>query len=132
MLEEKISTLIIVIVYVVFSYFATDIFTGSGINPGPIPIIAAVTLVLVPFFLKKDRDGWAFIMTALTIIFTTITIFMGLFPRVMISSLNEAWNLTIYNASATPYTLKIMTIVATIFVPIVLVYQGWTVCRVDL
>ena len=121
-----LPTLIIVILYVVFSYFATDMFTGSGINPGPVPIIAAAALVLVTFFLKKDRDGWAFIMTGLTVIFTTITIFMGLFPRVMISSLNEAWNLTIYNASATPYTLKVMTIVAAIFVPLVLIYQGWT------
>ncbi len=44
----------------------------------------------------------------------------------MVSSLNPAWDLTIYNASSTPYTLGIMSIVALIFVPIVLLYQGWT------
>ncbi len=65
-------------------------------------------------------------MTALTIALTMVTLFRGLYPRVMVSSLNPAWSLTIYNASSTPYTLKVMTIVALIFVPIVLLYQGWT------
>ena len=70
--------------------------------------------------------GWAFIMTSLTIVFSTITLFMGLFPRVMVSSSNPEWSLTIYNASSSPYTLQIMTIVAVIFVPLVLLYQIWT------
>jgi cytochrome d ubiquinol oxidase subunit II len=65
-------------------------------------------------------------MTGVTIAASVITVFIGLFPRVMVSSLNEAWSLTIYNASSTPYTLKIMTIIAVIFVPIVLIYQSWT------
>jgi cytochrome d ubiquinol oxidase subunit II len=49
-----------------------------------------------------------------------------MYPRVMISSLNDAWSLTIFNASSSPYTLKVMTIVAVIFVPIVLAYQAWS------
>jgi len=44
----------------------------------------------------------------------------------MVSSLDPAWSLTIYNASSSHYTLTIMTIVALIFVPIVLIYQGWS------
>ncbi len=48
-----------------------------------------------------------------------------MYPNVMPSSLNPLWNLTIYNASSTPYTLRVMTIVALIFVPVVLVYQAW-------
>ena len=44
----------------------------------------------------------------------------------MVSSLNPEWSLTVYNASSSPYTLKIMSIVALIFVPIVLGYQAWT------
>ena len=70
--------------------------------------------------------GWAFAMTSLTILFTVATLFVSLYPRVMVSSLNPEWSLTIYNASSTPYTLKIMTVVAGIFVPIVLAYQAWT------
>jgi len=70
--------------------------------------------------------GWAFVMTTLTILFTVATLFVSLFPRVMVSSLNPEWSLTIYNASSTPYTLEIMSIVAGVFVPIVLAYQAWT------
>jgi cytochrome d ubiquinol oxidase subunit II len=44
----------------------------------------------------------------------------------MVSSLDPEWSLTIYNASSTPYTLKVMSVVAGLFVPVVLVYQGWT------
>ena len=65
-------------------------------------------------------------MTGLAIALIVITLFMGLFPRVMVSSLNPAWSLTIYNASSSQYTLTVMTIVALIFVPIVLLYQGWS------
>jgi hypothetical protein len=49
---------------------------------------------------------------------------MSLYPRVMVSSLDPEWSLTIYNASSTPYTLTVMSVVALIFVPIVLAYQG--------
>jgi cytochrome bd ubiquinol oxidase subunit II len=44
----------------------------------------------------------------------------------MISSLNPDWSLTIYNASSSPYTLQVMTIVAVIFIPVVLAYQAWS------
>ena len=54
------------------------------------------------------------------------TLFVSLYPRVMVSSLDPEWSLTIYNASSTPYTLRVMTVVAAIFVPIVLAYQAWT------
>jgi cytochrome bd ubiquinol oxidase subunit II len=121
-----LPTVFIVVAFVVASYFATDIFTRSGINPGFAPIIAAAALLLSGWFLKRDRSGWAFIMTGITLAFAVITIFIGLFPRVMVSSLNDAWSLTIYSASSSPYTLKVMTIVAVIFVPIVLIYQSWT------
>ncbi|MCK5793145.1 MAG: cytochrome d ubiquinol oxidase subunit II, partial [Anaerolineales bacterium] len=50
----------------------------------------------------------------------------GLFPNLMISTLDPAHNLTIYNASSSPYTLKVITIVAAIFLPLILAYQGWT------
>jgi cytochrome d ubiquinol oxidase subunit II len=65
-------------------------------------------------------------MTTLAIVFSVATLFMALFPRVMVSSLDPSFSLTIYNASSTPYTLKVMSIVAAVFVPIVLLYQGWT------
>ena len=64
-------------------------------------------------------------MTSLTVIFTTIMVFAGLFPRILISSMDAAYTLNIYNASASPYALKVMSIVALIFIPILLIYQIW-------
>jgi cytochrome bd ubiquinol oxidase subunit II len=54
------------------------------------------------------------------------TLFLGLWPNVMPSSTSPAFNLTVHNASSTPYTLGVMTWVAAIFTPLVLCYQSWT------
>jgi len=72
------------------------------------------------------REGWAFIGTAATIALAVLTLFTALYPNVMPSSTDPAFSLTIHNASSTDYTLTIMTGVAVIFTPIVLLYQGWT------
>ena len=64
--------------------------------------------------------------TAVAIAFSLVTAFLIMYPRVMISSINPEYSLTIYNASSSPYTLQVMTVVALIFVPIVLVYQAWS------
>jgi cytochrome d ubiquinol oxidase subunit II len=74
----------------------------------------------------KGREGWAFIFSAGTILTFVSTLFFALYPRVMPSSLGAAFDLTITNASSTPYTLKVMTVVAVIMTPLVLLYQGWT------
>jgi cytochrome d ubiquinol oxidase subunit II len=52
--------------------------------------------------------------------------FWALFPDVMPSSTKDVWSLTTTNASSTPYTLRIMAVVALCFTPIVLLYQGWS------
>ncbi len=125
-----IPAVVLVFLFVIYGYFATDMFTRDGINPGIISVLAVLSMVAVFFMLKANRGGWAFVATALTIVFSTVTIFMGLFPRVMVARIDgilvPANDLTIYNASASPYTLQVMSIVALIFVPIVLAYQGWT------
>ena len=121
-----IAAVIFLFLFVIYSYFATDMFTRLGVNPGIVSAFAGLSLLSVYFMLNKKAMGWAFIMTSLTIVFSTVTLFMGLFPRVMVSSSNPEWSLTIYNASSSPYTLQIMTIVAVIFVPLVLLYQIWT------
>lgn len=121
-----LPAVILLAVYVGSFVVATDVIAHVGYNPGAVPFLAVVALLLVKYFLGRKREGWAFIMTGIAVIFSTVTIFIGLFPRLMVSSLNPEWSLTIYNASSSPYTLKVMTIVALTLVPFVLVYQAWS------
>ncbi|MCL6600612.1 MAG: cytochrome d ubiquinol oxidase subunit II [Alicyclobacillus macrosporangiidus] len=112
--------------FVILSYFETDMFTRLGVDPGSIPILAGLSLFSVQFFIRAKRDAWAFAMTALTIVLSTITVFMDLYPRVMVSSLNPDWSLTIYNAASNPYSLRVMTIIALTVLPLVVLYQIWS------
>jgi cytochrome d ubiquinol oxidase subunit II len=121
-----LPAVIFVFLFVIASYFATDMFTRLGVNPGPIPLGAGVVLLAAGWFIRQRRNGWAFVLTGLTIVLSAATVAIGLYPRVMVSSLNPAWSLTIYNASSSPYTLRIMTIVALVLVPVVLIYQAWS------
>ncbi|MER6360187.1 cytochrome d ubiquinol oxidase subunit II [Kitasatospora sp. NPDC001527] len=75
---------------------------------------------------QRAREGWAFALSGATIVAAVAMLFLALFPDVMPSTLNPDWSLTVRNAASSPYTLKLMTIVAAVFTPIVLLYQGWT------
>jgi len=75
---------------------------------------------------RAGREGWAFAGTAAAIGLTVAALFAGLFPAVLPSTSDPAGTLTISNAASAPYTLKIMTWMAAVFAPIVLLYQGWT------
>jgi cytochrome d ubiquinol oxidase subunit II len=88
--------------------------------------VAVLGLVGALVMNQLGREGWAFILSGVTIVAAVAMLFLTLFPDVMPSSLNPAWSLTVSNASASDYTLKIMTWVAGIMTPVVLVYQGWT------
>jgi len=110
----------------VSTYFATDILSHLGFGLAILPVTGLVAALLCGYFLKQEKFGWAFLMTVLTIVLTTAATFLMLYPRVMISSLNPAWSLTIQNASSSPYTLTVMSIIALVFVPIVLAYQAWS------
>ncbi|MBA2393337.1 MAG: cytochrome d ubiquinol oxidase subunit II [Ktedonobacteraceae bacterium] len=120
-----LPAVVLVLAFVVVGYFVTDVFWRLGVDPGVAPLCAGAALLSVGWFIKNKHGEWAFIMTGLTILLSTLTIFLGLFPRVMISSLNPTWNLTIYNASSSPYTLTVMSIVALTLLPFVLGYQIW-------
>ena len=89
-------------------------------------VVAAGSLLAALGANLAGREGWAFIGTFVTIAMAVATYFLLLFPNVMPSTLNDAWSLTVDNASSTTYTLKIMTVVALVFTPIVLLYQSWT------
>ncbi|MER6329046.1 cytochrome d ubiquinol oxidase subunit II [Streptomyces sp. NPDC001034] len=89
-------------------------------------IVAAVALVGALAANQLGREGWAFTLSGLTIVAAVAMLFLSLFPNVMPSTLDGDWSLTVSNASSSPYTLKIMTWLAVIATPLVLLYQGWT------
>jgi cytochrome bd ubiquinol oxidase subunit II len=117
---------VLVLLFAAGTYLWTDVYARLGLNPGLVPMLALGALLSAGWLIHHERMGWAFVMTTLTIVFTVSTLFVALYPRVMVSSLDPGWSLTIYNSSSTPYTLTIMSVVAAIFVPVVLLYQGWT------
>jgi cytochrome d ubiquinol oxidase subunit II len=94
------------------------------------PILPAVVgiaaLVFAVGFVMRRRSGAAFAMTSLAILLTIATLFTSLYPRVLVSSPDFANSLTIENASSTHYALAVMSVVALIITPVVLLYQGWT------
>jgi cytochrome bd ubiquinol oxidase subunit II len=111
--------------FLIWTFLSTDLLTKPQIN-GLIPAILAVfALLLTGLLIRQGLTGWAFAAGSSAIVFVTIMVFMGLYPRILISSLNPEWSLTVYNAASGQYTLQVMTIVAAIFVPIVLAYQYW-------
>ncbi|MEP6816180.1 MAG: cytochrome d ubiquinol oxidase subunit II [Marmoricola sp.] len=87
---------------------------------------AAATLLAGIVAVSRGREGWGFLGTFVTIVLGVAGLFVALFPDVMPTSLAGGLSLTTTNAAATAYSLKIMTIVAVIFTPVVLMYQGWT------
>ena len=110
---------------VVCTILYTDMF-ASILSATMFALAALVFVASIALVYKKKQYVKGFIGSSLAIEFTTVAVFSGLFPRILISTLNPQWSLTIYNASSTEYTLTIMTIAAVCFVPVVLIYQGWT------
>ncbi|WP_042457664.1 cytochrome d ubiquinol oxidase subunit II [Neobacillus dielmonensis] len=127
-LAKKINLAVLgsLVVFVGLSWTMTDIFQVRLISE----LIIVVLIVLVYcagfYAISTKREGWAFTMSGLGLALTVSAIFVGLFPRVMISSISKAFDLTVYNASSGAYSLKVMTIVAFTILPFVLGYTIWS------
>lgn len=119
--------LVVAVAFLGYTYPATKLYTNYLSMPVLliIPVIAVASLLMVKLFAAKNAFGTAFIFSCLTIVFVCFTGVTGLFPNLIPSSIDPASNLTIYNSSSSLYTLKIMTVVALIFVPIVIAYKIW-------
>ncbi len=88
--------------------------------------VGALLLLGALAMLVPAREGWAFVMAFGAIAFSVASLFVALFPDVMPSTTDPAFSLTTTNASSTDYTLKIMTWVAVVFTPVVILYQSWS------
>jgi cytochrome d ubiquinol oxidase subunit II len=120
-----LPTLAVMVVYAIATYFTVDVTNKLGVNPGLIPMGGILSMLIAGYFITRRQSGWAFMLTSLSIIFSVASVFVTLFPNVLVSNPNPEYSLTIYNAASSPYTLTVMSIIALIFLPFVLGYQVW-------
>jgi cytochrome d ubiquinol oxidase subunit II len=115
------------VVFLAASGFSTDIYRNYLAHPVLFVFILTTVLALLAtrVFLAKGALWKAWFSSAVTIMGACFYGFIGLFPRMFPSSLNPDFSLTAYNAASSPPTLKIMLVLALIFVPIVIIYQVW-------
>ncbi len=117
------AAIVLVIGFVIW----TRSVAGGANVPDPVQIMAVIAVFFAArLAVSEHHDGWAFAASAIAIAATVGSIFINLYPNVMISSTKAGYNLTVSNSASGSYALKVMTIVAVIFFPVVLLYQGWS------
>jgi cytochrome bd ubiquinol oxidase subunit II len=118
---------LVAVVFLVATRFSTRLYDNYLKAPYLflVPLVAVAALFAIRILSAKEKMLAAFAASCLTVVAVVTTGLVGLFPALIPSSLDTAYSLTIFNSSSSPYTLKIMTIVAGIFVPIVILYKIW-------
>ncbi len=99
---------------------------GGPDVPDPVQILALLAVLAAVSLMSTDHDGFAFAASGVAIAACVGSIFIDLYPNVMVSSTSDAYNLTVSNAASGGYALKVMTIVTVAIFPVVLLYQGWS------
>ena len=112
------------VAFAVLAFIDTDFFEKKMISSLIILVLIVAFAAIAAYGTYKDKEGLSFISTGLIFAGIVAFLFNGLFPRVMIAQ-DPKFDLLIENASSTPYTLKVMTIVTFILLPIVLLYTGY-------
>jgi cytochrome d ubiquinol oxidase subunit II len=112
---------------VVLAFVAwTRIESGHGVLLSVVELGAVLAAVAAAVLVRSGRDGAAFAATSATMASVVVSIFTELYPRVMVSSLGAANDLTVSGSASSPYALRVMTVVLAVLLPVVLAYQGWT------
>jgi cytochrome d ubiquinol oxidase subunit II len=99
---------------------------GGGTVPQPTQIFGIIAVIFAWALASTDYNGWAFFASGFAIAAVVGQLFIALYPNVMTSSTNHAYNLTVNNAAAGHYALVVMTVAAVLLIPVVLLYQGWS------
>jgi cytochrome d ubiquinol oxidase subunit II len=92
----------------------------------PLMVLVVIAVLGTAYLIYAGQEAWSFAGSALTMGAAVIAIFIGLYPNVLVSSTNTAYNLTVSNSASASYALTVMTVVAIVFLPLVLLYQGWS------
>jgi cytochrome d ubiquinol oxidase subunit II len=108
------------------SYRAPGWLGTTGAASVGLAALAALALIAAVAASVAHREGTAFAATAAAIAAVTGALFTALYPRVLPSTVSAAHSLTVANAASAAQTLAVMSVVAVIFLPLVLAYQAWT------
>ena len=119
--------LLVAVLFLVQTAFATSLYANYLRNVGwiVVPALAVAALVVMGVFILKKQYLGAFFSCCLVTVSVVLTGIVGLYPNLIPSSLDPLYSLTAFNSSSSVYTLRIMTVVALVFVPIVIAYQIW-------
>lgn len=120
------------VAFLVATWFFTRLYDNYLQNPlfymVPIiliPLLTVASLVMIRICIAKNQWWKAWFSSAGVIVGATLFGVVGLYPNLLPSSLDPTYSLTVSNSASSPLTLKIMLVVALIFVPIVIAYQSW-------
>ncbi|GAA1394408.1 cytochrome d ubiquinol oxidase subunit II [Catellatospora coxensis] len=115
-------TALAVLVYITWSH----VISGKGFFPNVIEIAAVLAVLAAAWLAGDGKEGWAFTATTFAMATSVLVIFTNLYPRVMVSTMGAANDLTLANTASGSYALKVMTVVLVVMLPVVILYQAWT------
>ncbi|USS86057.1 cytochrome d ubiquinol oxidase subunit II [Fructilactobacillus cliffordii] len=113
------------VLFAIALYFQTDFFVTHPLATLFFLVVIVATTVWGHIATIRDREWSAYIASTVTLVALVALIFVGLFPNVLIAR-NSAHTISIVSASATSYTLGVMTVVLCILLPIVIAYFAWS------
>ncbi len=112
---------LLMVAFLVWTAFDLHFATGRVL----VAVLAGLVAVATPVAVRR-AEGLGFVAGTVQVLLFTVTLAAALYPNALPSSTNHAYDLTLATASSAHYTLLVMTIVAIVMVPVVLLYQGWT------
>lgn len=122
-LNRAMTVLAVALVAVFVAW--TQVVLGTFVIPNGSQWMALTFVVAAAFLATYSRhEGWGFACTSAAIAFTVLGFFGSLHPNLMVSSTSPQFNITLADSSGA-YTLTLMTIVAVVMVPVVVLYQAW-------
>jgi len=121
------ALVVLLLVFIAASLMSTELYVNflSRKYLLALPLLLVAALAVAKILLACGLPGKAFPVSLGAIVLFALTGFAGLYPDMLVSRIDPAFSLTLHNSSSSAYTLKLMTIVVLIFLPVVIAYQAW-------
>ena len=116
----------VIILFMILTGVFTNAYTDRGTIIIPMYVVALLIYIALSRFIKREKEGFSFASTGIILLIVTASFFIALFPNVLISTIDPAYSISVYEAASGDYSLKVMTVVAVTLVPIVLAYTIWS------